>query len=150
MTIRNVALVLAAFVLAAASYLGFGRSPDGEPNRDVAAPAGAPLDARPDLDRLIAVFEERATTSIDPLDHRYLGRLYLTRASLTGELPVKGMLVDDVIRKIQEDEPPRPSDVSKYPVPSRLEDLCLRCIRKDPAERVESAADLVRELQEGW
>lgn len=67
---------------------------------------------------------------------------------LTGELPVKGSYVDEVLRKIQEDEPPKPSEVAKMKIPERLEEICLRCIQKDPADRVQNAADLVREFQE--
>ncbi len=73
-------------LVVAVGYLGFNRQPAVDPAQQIQPPAGAPLDERPDLDRLIGVFEEKTTTSEDPLDHRYLGRLYLTKAGLTGDM----------------------------------------------------------------
>lgn len=86
-TARNISLVVAAVLITSVTYLGFDRSPAGPQAIAVAAPAGAPVEIRPDLDRLIGVFEERTTVSSDPLDFRYLGRLYLAKARLTAYVP---------------------------------------------------------------
>lgn len=71
---------------------------------------------------------------------------------LTGRLPhgAEGDRIDSVIDAVQNKPPEKPSAVAKYPVPKRLEQICLRCLRKDPAERYKSAEDVVRELREGW
>ena len=84
---RNIGLVIAAVLIASLTYLGFDRSPAGPQAIAVAAPAGAPVEIRPDLDRLIGVFEDRTAASIDPLDFKYLGRLYLAKARLTAYVP---------------------------------------------------------------
>jgi serine/threonine protein kinase len=71
---------------------------------------------------------------------------------LTARTPfgAAGERIDEVIDAVQHTEPPKPSEVAKFRLPKRLEKICLRCIRKDPAERYQSAEELVRELREGW
>lgn len=71
---------------------------------------------------------------------------------LAGRPPIgdAGDRIDQVIEAVQHQEPPRPSKVAKYPVPKRLEEICLKCMRKDPADRYQTAEAIVRELREGW
>ncbi len=69
-----------------AGYIGFDRDPPRADAEFLQPPAGAPVDDRPDLDRLIGVYEEKTATSRDPLDHRTMGRLYLAKADLTDDL----------------------------------------------------------------
>ncbi len=71
---------------------------------------------------------------------------------LTGRTPhgEPGERVDTVIEKVQHDEPRRPSQVAKFAVPKRIEEICMRCLRKDPGARYASAEAVVRELREGW
>jgi serine/threonine-protein kinase len=71
---------------------------------------------------------------------------------LAGRPPIgnAGDRIDQVIEAVQHEEPPRPSKVAKYAVPKRLEEICLKCMRKNPAERYQTAEAIVRELREGW
>ncbi len=88
---KTIALLTGAVLVVVAGYLGFDRtgvrtSAGPASGQMLQPPAGAPVDDRPDLDRLIGVYEEKTTTSRDPLDHRTMGRLYLARADLTGDI----------------------------------------------------------------
>lgn len=69
---------------------------------------------------------------------------------LAGTRPAKGETIQAVIESVRRDTPPKPSEVSKYQVPKRLEEICMACIEKDPDNRIAGAAALVRELQQGW
>jgi hypothetical protein len=51
---------------------------------------------------------------------------------------------------VQNQQPPKPSEVSKYPVPKILESLCLKCLNKDPAKRPASMDDVLQTLQQNW
>jgi serine/threonine protein kinase len=66
---------------------------------------------------------------------------------LTGRRPFSGATTIDLADEIlhREPKPPRMIDDS---VPRELERICLGCLRKDPAERYTTAADLVDELRE--
>lgn len=69
---------------------------------------------------------------------------------LTGRTPVVGEKVHDVIERVLNEEPPRPSDIANLRVPSLLETVCMTCLRKDPADRYASVSEMVRLLQEDW
>lgn len=64
---------------------------------------------------------------------------------LTGHRPFRGnarMLLQQVI----EDDPPNPRKLNSN-VPRDLETMCLRCLRKDPAKRYQTAAELADDLE---
>jgi len=64
---------------------------------------------------------------------------------LTGELPYRGhrrML----IMQIATSEPPSPRNLDDR-IPRDLETICLKCLRKDPQHRYQSAAELKDDLQ---
>ena len=69
---------------------------------------------------------------------------------LAGDRPTKGDTVHEVINSALNDTPVKPSEIAKYKVPPRLEQICMQCIEKDPAKRIQTASQLVRELQEKW
>ena len=69
---------------------------------------------------------------------------------LTGQTPFDGEKVYEITDAVQKDEPPTPSDISKYPVPKTLEDICLKCLSKDPAERPESMKEVIHVLNQDW
>ena len=69
---------------------------------------------------------------------------------LAGQRPNHGETVHAVIQSTLNDTPEKPSVVATRQVPKRLEEITMRCIEKDPKERIGSAADLVRELQQQW
>jgi len=65
---------------------------------------------------------------------------------LTGKPVFQAANVFHMIARHLNDEPVPPSEVSKQPIPRLLEDLILACLKKDPGERPQSAADLARGL----
>jgi len=69
---------------------------------------------------------------------------------LTGQRPTKGERVPEVLEEVLHGEPPKPSEVTSRHVPKQLEEICLRCIQRAPGSRIQSAAELVRELQQKW
>jgi len=68
--------------------------------------------------------------------------------ALTGRTPIEGEMIDEVIQSTLNDVPPKPSEVTDVAVPKILEDLAMQCLKKNPADRPESAAALIRVLKE--
>ena len=64
---------------------------------------------------------------------------------LTGRRPFDGETSFDLLRRVTSEEPPRPSRI-RAGIPSRLEEICLRCLEKDPARRFASAEALADDL----
>ena len=69
---------------------------------------------------------------------------------LAGRPPVVGESFEEILRQTLNVDAAPPSEFAKTPVPPRLEQICMRCLRKDPAARFETAGELIRELQEDW
>jgi len=69
---------------------------------------------------------------------------------LSGQTPFDSDKVYELTDAVQKDEPPTPSEVSKYPVPKTLENLCLKCLNKDPARRPESMKEVILTLNQNW
>jgi len=65
---------------------------------------------------------------------------------LTGQPPFAAATVQEVLRKVQREEPPRPRELWTS-VPPALEAVCLRALAKMPADRYASARDLAQEVQ---
>ncbi len=65
---------------------------------------------------------------------------------LTGETPFRGTTKLEVIEKIKVAEPTPPSRLAPGISPD-LEAVCLKCLRKAPAERYDSAVDLAEDLR---
>ena len=70
--------------------------------------------------------------------------------ALAGQPPVVGDSIDDILDQTLNRDIRPPSAVSKGVVPERLDELCMRCLRRSPDERVQVTGDLIRELQEDW
>ena len=67
---------------------------------------------------------------------------------LTGQPLVFGQELDDVLRQILERPTPQPSDVApKNDIDPAIEAICLRCLEKKPADRYDSVAELIADLQ---
>ncbi len=64
----------------------------------------------------------------------------------TGKLPFNAPATHEILRRIAEEEPSPPSSLSRT-VDKDLETLCLRCLEKDPARRLASAAELAEDLE---
>jgi eukaryotic-like serine/threonine-protein kinase len=65
---------------------------------------------------------------------------------LTGQPPFDGPTPVDIIYKHMHEEPPRPSSI-RPDVDARLEEICLKALRKDPAERFTSARQMRASLR---
>lgn len=69
---------------------------------------------------------------------------------LTGRTPFESDKTYELLDMVENQQPPRPSEVSKYPVPRILEKLCLQCLNKDPAGRPASMDEVIRVFQQDW
>jgi len=67
--------------------------------------------------------------------------------ALTGCTPMTGDMIDEVIQSTLNDVPPKPSDIASG-VPKLLENAAMQCLSKDPIDRPQSAAALLRVLKE--
>ena len=117
------------------------------------APGTAPpLDASGDLQGTVSYMSPEQIRQDDQLDHRTdiysLGAVLYE--VLAGRPPVSGATFDEILAQTLKGDIAPPSTLAKAPVPKRLEDVCMRCLRLDPAGRLASAGDLIRELQEDW
>ena len=67
---------------------------------------------------------------------------------LAGRHMIEGDKVSDVLAQAKNFDPPRPSEIaSDRQIPEELEDLCMRCIQKDPDSRIQTAGLLVNALR---
>ena len=69
---------------------------------------------------------------------------------LAGVPPVSGATVDEILNQTLSANLVPPSQRAKSPVPHRLEEICMSCLRTSPDERLQTAQMLIRELQEDW
>jgi serine/threonine-protein kinase len=69
---------------------------------------------------------------------------------LAGRTAAHGERIDQIVASILDEEPEAPSAVTSYRVPPLLDEVTMRCLKKDPAERMQSIGELTRLLQEDW
>jgi len=69
---------------------------------------------------------------------------------LTGRPPFDSEHTYEILDMVENHEPAKPSEISKYPVPKILEKLCLKCLNKDPAARPASMDELILMLEQDW
>lgn len=69
---------------------------------------------------------------------------------LTGQTPFESDLTYELLDMVQNKVPPKPSEISKYPIPKMLEKLCMQCLAKDPGGRPASMKDFIQVLQHDW
>ncbi len=67
-------------------------------------------------------------------------------AMLSGRPPFQGGTLVDTLTQVIEREP-RPLRIDNSSIHADIELICLKCLEKDPAERYESAEQLIRELE---
>ena len=64
---------------------------------------------------------------------------------LTGQPPFSGATILETLERVRVSEPIRPTEL-KEGIPRDLETICLKCLRKEPAERYETAEELASDL----
>lgn len=69
---------------------------------------------------------------------------------LTGRPPVVGDSVDEILGQTLAGELDNPSQVAGGHVPQRLEAICMQCLQTAADGRIQTAGELIRELQEDW
>jgi len=69
---------------------------------------------------------------------------------LTGKTPSDGDTMDQIIDSIKNQEPPLPSETTSLYIPPLLEKATMACLKKKPEDRIHTANELIRLLQEDW
>ena len=69
---------------------------------------------------------------------------------LAGQLPAIAETVDEMSNKILNDKPANPASVTNIAIPDLLENVTMRCLAKDPNDRIRSCGELIRLLEEDW
>ncbi len=69
-------------------------------------------------------------------------------ALLTGRLPFMGNRLSDVLAQVVSVAPPIPPSQIRRGLAKDVEQLCLRCLAKKPADRYPSATALLRALEQ--
>lgn len=67
---------------------------------------------------------------------------------LAGKTATQGETMDELVRSTLDDIPEPPSALVAYYIPEILEKVCMRCLKKDPDERVQTMGEMLRLLQE--
>lgn len=93
---------------------------------------------------------EQASGRLDQIDRHtdIYGLGAMMYEILTGQPPFAGSDTHDVLRKVRDERPIPPREIWAD-VPPALEDICLRALAKNPADRFHSASDLAMAVQ-GW
>jgi PAS domain S-box-containing protein len=92
---------------------------------------------------------EQATGQLDLIDSRtdIYGLGAILYEILTGQAPFTDTDWQEVLRKVREEEPVPPSQLSPE-VPPALQAVCLRALAKQPADRYGSASELAQAVQQ--
>lgn len=69
---------------------------------------------------------------------------------LTGKTPSDRDTMDQIIDSIKNQEPPLPSETTSLYIPPLLEKATMACLKKKPEDRIQTANELIRLLQEDW
>ena len=125
--------------------------PDGHAEVVVGSSKSPESDDGP-LEGTISYMSPEQIRNDDALDYRTdiysLGAVLYE--ALAGRPPVAGDSVDEILNQTLSGELAPPSRETSMPIPSRLEAICMNCLRLAPEERLQTAGDLIRELQEDW
>ena len=69
---------------------------------------------------------------------------------LCGQTPSNGETMDEIVQSTLNDTPGAPSTLANMHIPPLVEQVCMRCIAKEPGARFDDIAEMVRLLQEDW
>lgn len=96
----------------------------------------------------VAYFSPEQARAAKDIDHRAdmysLGVILFEL--MTGELPFEAVHVVDMMRKVLDEAPRKPSKLSSVVTPE-LEAVCLKCLEKEPSGRFETVAEFREALQ---
>ncbi len=67
---------------------------------------------------------------------------------LCGKTPALGEKLHQVIESALNDTPAMPSELAAQSLPPLLEDVAMRCLQKNPADRYDTMAEMIRVLQQ--
>ena len=67
--------------------------------------------------------------------------------AITGRTAAVGDTVDQVIASTKNDVPTTPSELTKLPVPALLDKLIMHCLQKNPDDRPQTMAEVIRTLK---
>lgn len=70
--------------------------------------------------------------------------------TLTGVTPFQGDVVHKLLNSVRNEVPPYAQTATKAQLPKILCDLTMQCLEKDPANRPNSAEDIMRVIKEGF
>jgi serine/threonine-protein kinase len=70
--------------------------------------------------------------------------------AVSGRLVSDADMINKVIDQTLNQKPKPLKDLVKVPVPDLLDDTIMRCLEKKPKDRIGSAAELIRLLQNSW
>ena len=88
--------------------------------------------------------EGRASNATTATDIYSLGTILYE--VLTSQPPFQGETPLQIMRKVLEEEPERPSSIC-HSIDRDLETICLKCLQKDPASRYRTALEFAEELE---
>ena len=93
---------------------------------------------------------EQASGRLDQIDRHtdIYGLGAMMYEILTGQPPFAGSDTHDVLRKVREEQPLAPREIWAE-VPLVLQEICLKALAKNPADRFRSASELAKAVQ-GW
>jgi serine/threonine-protein kinase len=125
--------------------------PEEDPNEPFAKVSDPSLTARGRLQGTALFMSPEQIAESRTLDHRtdiYSLGVVLYEI-LAGRPMFEGDKVDELLDKAKNMKPERPSQVAEdeRDIPAQLEGICMRCIEKDPDERIQTARRLVAELR---
>lgn len=67
---------------------------------------------------------------------------------LAGRTTFTGDNLNKILEEVKHNDPPRPSEVAlDRDIPPQLEEICMKCIAKNPDQRIQSARRLVAEMR---
>lgn len=67
---------------------------------------------------------------------------------LAGKTAAQGETMDQLVKSTLEEVPESPSTLVRYPIPELLEAVTMQCLKKEPAERIQTMGEMIRLLQE--
>jgi len=68
--------------------------------------------------------------------------------ALSGRTPAAGDTMDKLIASTMNDQPPLLSSITSMPIPNSLDDTIMQCLQKNPDQRIQTMAELIRRFKQ--